>query len=144
MRNTDEEVRTNSCDILLWTPAHGRASVGRPARTYLHQLCADRWKERIREIRAISTTWWCPYSIFKLKTAVPTGVLKLSSDESVQYLNGLSIRNRRYRWPCRRSKDELMSDVFLWNSTHGNTSVGQPGLLQLCPAYFARLTWLVC
>ena len=28
-------------DVLLWTPTHGRASVGQPARTYLHQLCVD-------------------------------------------------------------------------------------------------------
>ena len=27
--------------VLLWTPTHGRANVGRPAKTYLHQLCAD-------------------------------------------------------------------------------------------------------
>ena len=25
-------------NVLLWTPSHGRASVGRPARTYLQQL----------------------------------------------------------------------------------------------------------
>ena len=28
-----------SCDILLWTPLYGRAKVGRPARTYIQQLC---------------------------------------------------------------------------------------------------------
>ena len=28
-------------DILLWTPSHGRAKAGRPARTYIQQLCAD-------------------------------------------------------------------------------------------------------
>ena len=28
-------------NFLLWTPPHGRASVGRPARTYQQQLCAD-------------------------------------------------------------------------------------------------------
>ena len=28
-------------DILLWTPSHGQAKFGRPARTYLKQLCAD-------------------------------------------------------------------------------------------------------
>ena len=59
-------------DILLWTPSHGRAKVGRPARTYIQQLCAnigcnledlsgvmdsrDRWQERIREICASSAT----------------------------------------------------------------------------------------
>ena len=28
-------------DILLWTPSHGQAKVGQPARTYIQQLCAD-------------------------------------------------------------------------------------------------------
>ena len=28
-------------DILLWTPSHGRANTGWPARTYIQQLCAD-------------------------------------------------------------------------------------------------------
>ena len=61
-------------DKLLWTPSLGRAKVGRPARTYIQQLCADTgysledlsgtmddrdgWRERVREIRAGSATWW--------------------------------------------------------------------------------------
>ena len=36
-RSRDELIR----DILLWTPTHGRAKAGRPARTYIHQLCED-------------------------------------------------------------------------------------------------------
>ena len=55
-------------DVLLWTASHGRAKAGRPARTYIQQLCADRgcsladlpktmderngWRERVRDIRA--------------------------------------------------------------------------------------------
>ena len=37
-------------DVLLWTPAYGQAKAGRPARTYIQQLCED--------IRAGGTTWW--------------------------------------------------------------------------------------
>ena len=60
--------------VLLWTPTHGRAKAGRPARTYIQQLCEDtgccpedlpeamndreKWRERVRDIRATSTTWW--------------------------------------------------------------------------------------
>ena len=60
--------------ILVWTPSHGRAKAGRPARTYIQQLCADTgcrpedlpeamndregWWERLRDIRADSATWW--------------------------------------------------------------------------------------
>ena len=28
-------------DVLLWTSTHEHTSVGRPAKTYIHQLCAD-------------------------------------------------------------------------------------------------------
>ena len=61
-------------DALLWTPSHGRTRAGKPARTYLQQLCTGRgcsledlpqamndrdgWQERVREIRASSMLWW--------------------------------------------------------------------------------------
>ena len=63
-RSNDELIS----DVLLWTPLHGRAKAGRPARTYIQQLCVntrcsledlsgamdDRegWWERVREICA--------------------------------------------------------------------------------------------
>ena len=28
-------------DVLLWTPSHGQAKAGRPAQTYIQQLCED-------------------------------------------------------------------------------------------------------
>ena len=61
-------------DILQWTPSQGRAKAGRPVRTYIQQLWADTgcspeelpkamddregWRERVRNIRADSVTWW--------------------------------------------------------------------------------------
>ena len=61
-------------DVLLWTPAYGREKAGRPARTYIQQLCEDtgsspedlpeamndreKCQDRVRGIRASSTTWW--------------------------------------------------------------------------------------
>ena len=61
-------------DVLLWTPTYGRAKAGRPARTYIQQLCEDtgcnsedlpeamndreKWRERVRDIRAGGATWW--------------------------------------------------------------------------------------
>ena len=69
-RSRDELIR----DVLLWIPTHGRAKAGRPARTYIQQLCEDtgccpedlpramndreEWRERARDIRATSTIWW--------------------------------------------------------------------------------------
>ena len=61
-------------DVLLWTPTYSRAKAGRPARTYIQQLCEytecspedlpetmndwEKWRERVRDIRASATTWW--------------------------------------------------------------------------------------
>ena len=61
-------------DVLLWTPTYGQAKAGRPARTYIQELCEDtgcspedlpkamndgeKWRERIRDIRASGMTWW--------------------------------------------------------------------------------------
>ena len=58
-------------DVLLWTPTYGRAKAGRPARTYIQQLCEDtgcspedlpeamndreKWRERVRHILAGGT-----------------------------------------------------------------------------------------
>ena len=59
-------------DVLLWTPVYGQAKAGRPARTYIQQLCEDtgcspedppkamndreKWRERVRDMRASGTT----------------------------------------------------------------------------------------
>ena len=59
-------------DVLLRTPTYGQAKAGRPARTYIQQLSEDtgcspedlpeamndreRWRERVRDIRASGTT----------------------------------------------------------------------------------------
>ena len=69
-RRRDEFIR----DLLLWAPTYGRAKAGRPARTYIQQLCEDmgcnpedlpetmndkeKWRERIRSssCRARGTT----------------------------------------------------------------------------------------
>ena len=61
-------------DALQWTPTYGRAKAGRPAWSYIQQLCEDtgcspedlpeamndreKWRERVRDIRASGTTWW--------------------------------------------------------------------------------------
>ena len=59
-------------DVLLWTPTYGQAKAGRPARTYIQQLCEDtgcgpedlpeamndreKWRKRVRDICAYDTT----------------------------------------------------------------------------------------
>ena len=67
-RSRDEHI----IDVLLWIPSHGREKVGKIARTYIQQLCADTgcssedlleaiddikgWRERARDIRANDAT----------------------------------------------------------------------------------------
>ena len=69
-RSKDEIVS----DVLLWTPAYGPSKAGRPARTFIQQLCDDTgckpedlpkamndretWRERVKDIRASRTSWW--------------------------------------------------------------------------------------
>ena len=61
-------------DALLWPSTYGRAKAGRPARTYIQQLCEDtvcspeylpeamndreKWRERVRDICPSGTIWW--------------------------------------------------------------------------------------
>ena len=58
--------------VLLWTPTYGQAKPGRPAQTYIQQLCEytgcspedlpeamndrEMWRVRVRDIRASGTT----------------------------------------------------------------------------------------
>ena len=68
-RSRDEVIS----DLLLWTPSHGWAKGGQPARTCIQHLCAntgcgledlpevmdDRegWREWVRDVNADGTTW---------------------------------------------------------------------------------------
>ena len=64
-------------DVLLWTPSHGCAKAGRPARNDMKPLCVvtccspgdlreamndkEWWRERVRYIRADGATGWWGY-----------------------------------------------------------------------------------
>ena len=75
-RSSDELIS----DVLLWTSSYGQAKAGRPARTYIQQLCEytgcsledlpeamndrEKWRERVRDIWAGCTTWWWWWFLF--------------------------------------------------------------------------------
>ena len=81
-RSKDEIVS----DVLLWTPAYGQSKAGRPARTFIQQLCDDTgcnpedlpksmndreaWRERVRDIRASRTSWWWWWLLFFRYTSI--------------------------------------------------------------------------
>ena len=116
-RSRDELIR----DVLLWIPTHSRAKAGRPARTYIQQLCEDtgccpedlpramndreEWRERVRDIRAASTIlwWWWNYSDW----ASSTVYIKKKAQEihvSTDFSTGLNdaLKNDHYPLPCRK------------------------------------------
>ena len=118
-RSRDELIR----DVLLWIPTHGRARAGRPARTYIQQLCEDtgccpedlpramndreEWRERVRDIRAASTIWWWwwwyiyiyIYIYIKYWISVALGIhlLRYNSCPSFIFITKLPVR-----WLCFR------------------------------------------
>ena len=97
-------------DVLLWTPTYGRAKAGRPTRTYIQQLCEDtgcspedlpeamnyreKWRERVRDIRATSTTWWWWWYQIKI------GHL----DMNIQWISNLSSQNVLVIYFCQVSR----------------------------------------
>ena len=79
-------------DVLQWTHTYGGAKAGRPARTYIQQLCEDtgcnyedlpeamndweKWREMVRIIHASGTTWWWwlwwPFALYFLTYSFAT------------------------------------------------------------------------
>ena len=95
-------------------PTHGRAKAGRPARTYIQQLCEDtgccpedlpramndreEWRERVRDTRAASTIWWW-WFIYSHPRSVNNAYILLTSlfVEDI-LLVSCWILNRRSLW----------------------------------------------
>ena len=109
-RSRDELIR----DVLLWTPTHGRAKTGRPARTYIQQLFEDsgcspedlpelmndreKRRERVRSIRATSTTWWWWWILY-------TSFLK-------QYL--ISVRTTRSSYAHTHTHTHTHTRIYIY------------------------------
>ena len=93
-------------DVLLWTLSHGRAKSGRPARTYIQQLCADvgcspedqqesmddreGWREKVRDIRDDGVTWWYIYIsiyIYNFHFYIYSIILTVWKKQIIQFVN---------------------------------------------------------
>ena len=84
-------------DVLLFTPTYGQTKGGRLARTYIQQLCDDtgcspedqpeamndreKWREKVRDIRAGGMTWWWWWYIESIRSlaCIWVGMLLLLS-----------------------------------------------------------------
>ena len=141
-RSRDELIR----DVLLWTPTHGRAKAGRPARTYIQQLCEDtgccpedlpramndreEWRERVRDIRATSAIWWWNFwdeawwfLLLRVSELLSSSLL-FNKRRSSKFREGSRVRQtpeegrRTYRPKrCENNKDEDNSPKILNDET---------------------------
>ena len=134
-RSRDELIR----DVLLWIPTHGRAKAGRPARTYIQQLCEDtgccpedlpramndreEWRERVRDICAASTIWWWWW--FGKLSETAKYIFKMMRDVISQFKLML-------KWLVWRSTSCYVSKLFerklIWTRKNGLEKFrGKPG-----------------
>ena len=123
-------------DVRLWTPTHGRAKAGRPARTYIQQLregtgCCpedlpeamkdrEKWRERVRDIRATSMTWW--WWLFSAVFLEKKSNWSLNLDIPSSYPIHLSLRLRNmaneYRVLCQLVALDYHSLCFIFRAVH--------------------------
>ena len=112
-------------DVPQWTPEYGQAKAGRPARTYIQQICEDtgcsledqpeaindrkKWRERVRDIRASGTIWWWWWTVCKKKKRAKAH-LQMSSTKCVYesymfniYKEDLFLNNLQYLI-CHKTK----------------------------------------
>ena len=124
-RSRDELIR----DVLLWIPTHGRAKAGRPARTYIQQLCEDtgccpedlpramndreEWRERVRDIRATSAIWWWWWIFGQVKPefgVIPSGQENHSRPEHLNFPVKCNFLQSNISLRKKKNKDRLIQD----------------------------------
>ena len=125
-RSRDELIR----DLLLCIPTHGRAKAGRPARTYIQQLCEDTGCCPEDLPRAMNDRGGVPregqgYPCYQRDMMMMMMMMILNKPwkqhPTKQQLQGylppisktINIRRTRHAGHCFSSKDEHMSDVPL-------------------------------
>ena len=112
-------------DLLLWTPTYGRAKAGRPARTYIQQLCEDsrcspedlpkamndreKWRERVRDIHAGRTRWWWCICI---SCYVHTDMSPMTSGNKPKWEKHL-VRTHRMNF-CKREREREREREMKW------------------------------
>ena len=143
-------------DVLLLTPTYGRAKAGRPARTYIQQLCEDtgcspenlpeamndreKWRERVRDICAGGTTrwWWLLIWIQGLK--IQSALLFTHSLGDNRWVHAFSRwkansfihdlnSSHRFHW-CSEATTICTVTTFLWRIA--TRRLHQNSLLRRC------------
>ena len=123
-RSRDELIR----DVLLWTLTHSRAKAGRPARTYIQQLCEDTecWTptplntitfENLLRMINLSIQWmtWnyalehCLLTGWKLQGVSRKAIEKSTGANKVNFLHSCLDKFTDY---CGNVSDELKNDFI--------------------------------
>ena len=123
-RSRDELIR----DVLLWIPTHGRAKAGRPARTYIQQLCEDtgccpedlpramndreEWRERVRDIRATSAIWWWWWWLLLSLLCLLLFIIHLGNIHF--YKDGFGINLIHEVWYAKRKRNLTKWNLYKW------------------------------
>ena len=125
-RSRDELIR----DVLLWTPTHCRAKAGRPARTYIQQICEDtgccpedlpwamndreEWRERVRDIRAASTIWWWWWwwLLYMLWDDWPIFMISRSNEQLQQQLKYTLLNPDCHSWWISNMQSETLEKPY--------------------------------
>ena len=148
-------------DVLLWTPTYGRAKAGRPARTYIQQVCEDtgcspedlteamndreKLRERVRDIRASGTTWWW-WWLFRITWSVIYYAYTYISGNIIRHSFRTSMNERTHffikiyisHFILERADVSMMCERWveghiLWERTSSHVFFQEPGLPTAAP-----------
>ena len=123
-RSRDELIR----DVLLGIPTHGRAKAGRPARTYIQQLCEDtgccpedlpramndreEWRERVRNIRATSPIWWWWWLQYILLDDWLMFMISSSNEPLQQQLEYTLLKPDCHSWGISKMLSDTLEELY--------------------------------
>ena len=113
--------------VLLWSPSHGRAKAGRPAQTYIQQLCEDTGcspgdvleamneglRERVRDIRTdgLIRWWW--------ERRRPLGVVVKAMNSSCEVWTPVALlRSLMDKYPLEMDETSYPPSYGLKNTTN--------------------------
>ena len=152
-RSRDELIR----DVLLWIPTHGRAKAGRPARTYIQQLCEDtgccpedlpramndreEWRERVRGIRAASTIWWWWWLLYILSDDWPILMISGLTEQLQQQLEYPLLKPDCHSWWILKMQSDTLEERYAIKLCFklGKNATETYGMLQ---AVLEHLVWM--
>ena len=91
----------------------------------------ENWRERVRDIRASCTTWWYYINIYiyiyiyiqkawqQLHKNTASNIEQVLFGHQPPIIKTIQVIRTRHVGLCWKSGDGLISDILLWNPSHG-------------------------